>query len=57
MSFVDGIYLRMFLDIFYDPTTKSYSYSLVDLELTYKGDKRIFGWDDYPHEGVEENNI
>ena len=44
----------MFLDIYYDPTTKSYSYSLVDLELTYRGDKRIFGWDDYPHEGVEE---
>jgi hypothetical protein len=44
----------MFLDVYYDPTTKSYSYGLVDLELTYKGDKRIFGWDDYPHEGVEE---
>jgi hypothetical protein len=44
----------MFLDIYYDPTTKSYSYSLIDLELPYKGDKRIFGWDDYPHEGVEE---
>ena len=45
----------MFLDIYYDPTTKtkSYSYGLVDLELTYRGDKRIFGWDDYPHEGVE----
>ncbi len=27
---------------------------MVDLELPYKGDKRIFGWDDYPHEGVEE---
>ena len=44
----------MFLDIYYDPTTKSYSYGLVDLELPYKGDKRIFGWDDYPHEGVEK---
>lgn len=44
----------MFLDIFYDPTTKSYSYGLVDLELPYKGDKRISGWDDYPYEGVEE---
>jgi len=44
----------MFLDVYYDPTTKSYSYSLIDLELPYKGDKRIFGWDDYPHEGVEE---
>lgn len=27
---------------------------VIDLELPYKGDKRIFGWDDYPHEGVEE---
>ncbi len=44
----------LFLDIYYDPTTKSYSYGLIDLELPYKGDKRIFGWDDYPHEGVEE---
>lgn len=44
----------LFLDIYYDPTTKSYSYGLIDLELLYKGDKRIFGWDDYPHEGVEE---
>lgn len=44
----------MFIDLYYDPTTKSYSYGFVDLELPYKGDKRIFGWDDYPHEGVEE---
>jgi len=44
----------LFLDIYYDPATKSYSYGLIDLELPYKGDKRIFGWDDYPHEGVEE---
>ena len=44
----------LFLDIYYDPTTKSYSYGLIDLELLYTGDKRIFGWDDYPHEGVEE---
>jgi len=44
----------IFLDIYYDPTTKSYSYGLVDLGLPYKGDKRIFGWDDYPHEGVGE---
>ena len=43
-----------FLDIHYDPTTTSYSYALIDLKLPYGGDKRIFGWDDYPHEGVEE---
>ncbi|MBN1761897.1 MAG: hypothetical protein JW878_02290 [Methanomicrobia archaeon] len=44
----------LFLDIYYDPTTKSYSYGLVDSELPYKGDKRILGWDDYPHEGIKE---
>ena len=44
----------LFLDIYYDPRTRSYSYGLIDLELPYEGDKRIFGWDDYPHEGVEE---
>jgi len=43
-----------FLDIHYDPTTKSYSYALIDLGLPYAGDKRLFGWDDYPHEGVVE---
>lgn len=43
-----------FLDIHYDPTTKSYSYALIDLALPYPGDKRLFGWDDYPHEGVIE---
>jgi len=43
-----------FLDIHYDPTTKSYSYALIDLKLPYGGDKRVFGWDDYPHEGVKE---
>ena len=43
-----------FLDIHYDPTTKSYSYALIDLGLPYLGDKRLFGWDDYPHEGVVE---
>ena len=43
-----------FLDIHYDPTTKSYSYALIDLGLPYAGDKRLFGWDDYPHEGVIE---
>lgn len=41
-----------FLDIHYDPTTNSYYYALIDLELPYPGDKRLFGWDDYPHEGV-----
>jgi len=41
-----------FLDIHFDPTTRSYSYALIDLELPYLGDKRFFGWDDYPHEGV-----
>ncbi len=44
----------IFLDIHYDPTTTSYSYALIDLKLPYFGDKRIFGWDDYPHEGVKE---
>lgn len=44
----------LFLEIYHDPTTKSYSYGLVDLNLPNSGDKRIFGWDDYPHEGVEE---
>jgi hypothetical protein len=40
--------------IHYDPTTKSYSYAFIDLGLSYPGDKRLFGWDDYPHEGVVE---
>lgn len=43
-----------FLDIHFDPGTRSYSYALIDRELPYSGDKRIFGWDDYPHEGVAE---
>ena len=43
-----------FLDIHYDPTTESYSYAFIDLTLPYAGDKRRFGWDDYPHEGVTE---
>lgn len=43
-----------FLDVHYDPTTRSYSYALIDLKLPYHGDKRLFGWDDYPHEGVAE---
>lgn len=42
-----------FLDIHFDPTTKSYSYALIDLRLPYLGDKRLFGWDDYPHGNVE----
>ena len=43
-----------FLEIYFDPTTKSYSYGLVHLRLPYPSDKRIFGWDDYPHESVKE---
>jgi len=43
----------LFLDIHFDPTAGSYSYALIDLTAPYAGDKRIFGWDDYPHEGVE----
>ena len=43
-----------FLDIHFDPTTRSYSYALIDLRLPYPGDKRLFGWDDYPHEAVSE---
>ncbi|MBM3178736.1 MAG: hypothetical protein FJZ86_00105 [Chloroflexi bacterium] len=38
-----------FLDIHFDPTTSSYSYALIDLTLPYPGDKRLFGWDDFPH--------
>jgi len=38
-----------FLDIHFDPTTNSYSYALIDLTLPYAGDKRLFGWDDFPH--------
>jgi hypothetical protein len=41
-----------FLDIHFDPTTHSYSYALIDLNLSYTGDKRVFGWDDFPHETV-----
>jgi len=43
----------LFFDIHFDPTTGSYSYALIDLTSPYSGDKRILGWDDYPHEGVE----
>ena len=42
-----------FLDIHFDPRTRSYLYALIDLTLPYAGDKRLSGWDDYPHEGVE----
>ena len=38
-----------FLDIHFDLTTDSYSYALIDLTLSYAGDKRVFGWDDFPH--------
>jgi hypothetical protein len=41
----------LFLDIHHDPTSGSYSYALIDLTLCVTGDKRICGWDDYPHEG------
>ena len=41
-----------FVDIHYDPTTDSYSYALIDLSLPYPGDKRLFGWDDYPHSAI-----
>ena len=43
--------LTRYLDIHFDPTTRSYSYALIDLSLSYPGDKRRFGWDDYPHPG------
>ena len=46
-AFIDS---SRFLDIHYEPTSGSYSYTLVDLTLPYSGDKRLFGWDDYPHE-------
>ncbi|MFQ6090308.1 MAG: DUF6516 family protein [Candidatus Bipolaricaulia bacterium] len=45
---------EVYLDIYYDPTSGSYSYALIDRTLSYPGDKRLFGWDDYPHENVEE---
>lgn len=43
-----------FLDVHFDPTMRSYSYAVIDLSLPYPGDKRLFGWDDYPHEDVTE---
>ena len=45
------INLSLFLDLHYDPTTGSYSYAVIDLSLPYAGDKRLFGWDDFPHPG------
>jgi hypothetical protein len=42
------------VDIYYDPTTSSYSYALIDQTLPNSGDKRGFGWDDYPHENIPE---
>jgi len=39
----------VFLDIHFDPATNSYSYAVIDLTLPYAGDKRLFGWDDFPH--------
>lgn len=44
----------LYLDIYYDPKTCSYSYALIDRALPFPGDKRVFGWDDYPHENVNE---
>jgi hypothetical protein len=38
-----------FLDIHFDPITASYSYAVIDITLPYAGDKRLFGWDDFPH--------
>lgn len=45
---------ELYLDIYYDPSSGSYSYALIDRALESPGDKRLFGWDDYPHEGVAE---
>ncbi len=41
-----------FLDVYFDPTTSSYSYAFIDLTLPFSGDQRAFGWDDYPHESA-----
>ena len=48
------INVELFLDIYYDPTSHSYSYALIDMSLSEPGDKRLFGWDDYPHEHIPE---
>lgn len=45
---------ELYVNIYYDPTTSSYSYALIDQTLPNPGDKRVFGWDDYPHENVPE---
>jgi len=42
----------LFLDLHFDPITGSYSYALIDLTMPFAGDKRVFGWDDFPHLGV-----
>ncbi len=42
-----------FLDVHFDPVSRSYSYALIDVTLPYAGDKRLFGWDDFPHPGIE----
>ena len=43
-----------FLDIHFDPINHSYSYALIDLSLSVPGDKRVLGWDDYPHPGMSD---
>jgi hypothetical protein len=42
---------QRFLDIHYDSDTLSYSYAVIDESLQYPNDKRVFGWDDFPHIG------
>lgn len=49
----DLLSATLFLDIHFDPTTHSYSYAVIDLTLPYTGDKRLFGWDDFPHPDYE----
>jgi hypothetical protein len=43
----------LYLDIHFDPSTQSYSYAVIDLTLPHTGDKRLFGWDDFPHPDYE----
>ncbi len=40
-----------FLDIHFDPESRSYSYAFIDLSLSHAGDQRLFGWVDFPHRG------
>ena len=40
---------NQFLDVYFDPTSNGYSYAVIDLTLSQLGDKRLFGWDDFPH--------